>query len=149
MEWLPPPRDFRASLRAARAVEPASARIDALVALAQTRLAYLEALQLDDALRTVDETTLPRIRIASLSGATVDHLAPSVRIAGLRRRVRVEVYAGKFGQVRQELMDSGSPLFAFAPDYVVFALPSRSVSAGIGAGADADQADAHVAHHEA
>ena len=142
MEWSPLPHDdFRPAVRSARAIDDADVRIERLWKPANCRLGYLELLQLDDAWRagldTPAATSLPAVRIAVLSSSTVDHLASALRVAGLRRRMRVDVYTGMFGQLRQELHDPDSPLHRFRPDDALFALSSRTMTAGIGLDADA------------
>ena len=111
MNWLPPPEDFRGRLAAA-ARDPAP--LAALAALANTRLSFLETLQLDAALARAPDGLEPA-RLALLASGTVDHLLPGLRVAGLRHGLRVTAHAGRYGQYRQELLDPGG-LKAFRPD---------------------------------
>ena len=101
MDWLPPPQDFRGRLAAAEG-KPA-----ALAALAGARLSFLETLQLDAGLARAPagcEAGLEPLRLALLASGTADHLLPGIRVAGLRRGLRIAAHTGGYGQYRQELL---------------------------------------------
>ncbi len=138
MNWLPPLPDFRERLRAARALADANERFTKLAALAQSRLGFVEEIQLDRALSenvpAADEF-LP-VRIALLSSNTIDQLLPPIRIAALRRGLRAELFAGRFGQYRQELLDPSSPLHEFRPEFIVLSLTARDLLSRIPLDAD-------------
>ena len=141
MNWLPPPQDFRGRLAAA------ASRPEELVALSGARLSFLETLQLDAALARAPEDPgagLEPLRLALLASGTVDHLLPAVRVAGLRRALRIVAHAGGYGQYRQELLDPGG-LRAFRPDAVLFALAARDFLGAVPLDASAEAADAAVA----
>ena len=142
MNWLPPPQGFRERLAAANAADP-PARLQALAALAATRLSFLETLQLDAALTRAPAGPEP-VRLAVLASATVDHLLPALRVAGLRRGLSLATHAGGYGQYRQELLDPGG-LHAFAPDAVLFSLAARDFLGAVPLDAPAAAADAAVA----
>ncbi len=76
-------------------------------------------------------TGFPRIRLGVLATSTIDHLLPAIRVAGLRRRLLVDVYAGSFGQYRQELMNPDSALHAFKPEIILLSLTARETIAGV------------------
>src|SRR5208337_4362328 len=111
--WLPIAVDFRGDLRAALDRPGPTERLESLASLATYRLGFLETVQLD---RTLGNLTLkeapgfPAIRLALLASSTVDHLPPAIRIAGLRRKLLIEVHRGAYGQYRQELLDPRSSL---------------------------------------
>lgn len=152
MNWLPSPRDFRQSLRTALAVTDPLERLETLAALAQHQLGFLETIQLDNALgKTAATANAPfvQIRLALLSSCTIDHLLPAIRIAGLRRRLLIEVYTGSFGQYRQELLDPASALHGFRPDIILFSLTARDAIAGVPLGATTDEADQAMARASA
>lgn len=139
LEWLPPPADFRRELQAATGASAAAERLERLAALAQTRLSFIENIQLDNALRATDRladaagqpaAAMTRVRLALLSSSTVDHLLPPLRVAALRRRVRLDVRAGAFGQYRQELLAPPPELTAFAPQIVLLSLMASEFIAG-------------------
>jgi FkbH-like protein len=80
-----------------------------------------------------------------LASSTVDHLLPAIRVAGLRRRLLIEVYTGAYGQYRQELLDHASPLHAFAPNVVLFFVTAREAIAGLPLAATMADAEKAVA----
>lgn len=142
MDWLPPPQDFRGRLAAAAT----GGRPEALAALARTRLSFLETLQLDAALARAPESPgLEPVRLALLASGTVDHLLPGIRVAGLRRSLRVTAHAGRYGQYRQELLLDPSALAAFRPDAVLLALAARDFLGAVPLDATPEAADAAVA----
>ncbi len=151
MDWLAPPQDFR------RRLAEAGGRPGDLAALAGARLSFLETLQLDAALARAPEgpgleagpeagpgAGLEPLRLALLASGTVDHLLPGIRVAGLRRGLRVAAHAGSYGQYRQELLDPGG-LAAFRPDAVLLALAARDFLGAVPLAASAEAADAAVA----
>jgi FkbH-like protein len=144
MNWLPRPQDFRQALKSAAAAASAIERMDGLVALAQHRLDLVETIQLDNALRALatDPTAvLPRVRVALLSSATIDHLLPGIRVAGLRRRLLLETYKGSFGQYRQELLDRHSTLHAFRPDLILLSLSAGELIGAVTPAASVTEAE--------
>ena len=72
-------------------------------------------------------------RLAVLGSSTTVHLPPSLRVAGLRAGLWLEVYEGDYGQYRQELNNPASSLHAFRPDAILFAVNAWSVSAAVSA----------------
>src|SRR5712671_659936 len=148
MGWLPPLPDFRGHLRAALAVPPSAERLEKLAFLAQHRLGFLETIQLDRALG--DRTPEPAsgfsvIRLAILASSTVDQLLPAIRVAGLRRRLVIDIHTGTYGQHRQDLLDSTSPLHQFGPQIVLFSITAREAIAGVPLAATAGEADEAIA----
>lgn len=148
MNWLPSPQDFRQSLRLALAATDPLERLEELANLAQHQLGFLETIQLDNALGKTPVTataSFAALRLALLSSCTVDHLLPAIRVAGLRRRLRIEIYTGSFGQYRQELLDPASALHGFCPDVIVFSLTAREAVAGVPLGATTNEANQAMA----
>ena len=152
MHWLPSPADFRQSLKSALEADQAEERLENLAAVAQLRLGFVETIQVDNALKAIAKDTasgaaagFPRVRLAVLASSTIDHLLPAIRVAGLRRRLLVEVYASSFGQYRQELKDPASALYGFKPEVILFSLVSRETVAGVLLTASAEEAQGAVA----
>ena len=148
MNWLPIPRDFREDLRAALAQAKPTDGLEGLAALAAHRLSFLETIQLDRALARLDlkeASGFQPIRLAILASSTVDHLAPAIRIAGLRRRLLIDVHSGAYGQYRQDLLDPDSALHRFAPQTVLFSLTAREAIAGVALTASAVEVDGAIA----
>lgn len=147
LEWLPAPSDFRAELKSATDSTDPAERLEKLAALARCRLGYLESLQLERAVRAAPAVELPGftpIRLAILASSTADHLGPAIRVAGLRRGLRVEVQIGQYGQYRQEVLDPSSSLHRFGPQAVLFSLTAREVVAGADLSASAADVDAMI-----
>lgn len=154
MNWLPSAPDFKERLRTIVAIDDLRQRAAALSALAQHRIGFVEELQLDKALRQTaaaaadasDLGLLP-LRIAVLSSSTVDQLLPGIRVGALRRGLLAEVMAGGFGQYRQELLDPGSPLRDFRPDFVVLSLTARDLLGSVPLDATESQVESAIASH--
>ncbi|MGH7155737.1 MAG: HAD-IIIC family phosphatase, partial [Acetobacteraceae bacterium] len=149
LHWLPdPPEDWRSRVRALPE-DPAAAWSEAR-ALAAFRLSFVLTNALDHALHRAVPAMPPApdkipLRLAVLGSATTGHLAPSIRVAGLRRGLSIELYENEFGQYWQELSDSDSPLHRFRPDTVLFALDAYHLAAGANAALDQEAADAAFA----
>jgi FkbH-like protein len=148
MSWLPIARDFRGQLSTALGNADPTACLENLASLAVHRLGFLETIQLDRALDRLGPREAPgfsSIRLAVLASSTVDHLASAIRVAGLRRRLVIDVYSGAYAQYRQELLDPASSLHRFAPHVILFALTAREAIAGVPLTADAAQVDDVIA----
>src|SRR6266851_8501604 len=116
MSWLPMAPDCRGDLRAALDTAKPTDCLENLASLAAYRLGFLETVQLDRAFGRLGLTAAPGfspIRLAVLASSTVDHLSPAIRIAGLRRRLLIDVRSGAYGQYRQDLLDPTSSLSQF------------------------------------
>ena len=147
MSWLPVADDFRGDLRAALDQAMPTDALDGLAALAARRLGFLETVQLDRALARLDLKEAPGfqpVRLAILASSTVDHLPPAIRVAGLRRRLLIEVHSGAYGQYRQDLLDADSALHRFAPQAVLFSLSAREAIAGVALTASAAEVDGAI-----
>ena len=148
MEWLPLAADFRAGLREAQAISNAAKRIERLASLAQHRLGFLETIQLA---RVLGESApesgsgFSKARLAVLASSTVDQLLPAIRVAGLRRRLLIDVYAGAYGQHRQEVLDAASALHRFGPQVLLFSISAREAIAGVALAAAPGEADEGLA----
>ncbi len=130
LSWLPLPLEFRAALKSALQESTPVAQLDALAQLANHRLSFLELIQLDNALSRLSGSAVSGfspVRVAILGSATLDHLAGPLRVAGLRRRLRLEVFTGGYGQYRQELLEPRPALRQFGPDIVILSLTAREV----------------------
>jgi len=144
MSWLPVARDFRGDLRAALDGAKPTECLESLASLAACRLGFLETVQLDRALGRLGLKEAPGflpIRLAILASSTVDHLSPAISVAGLRRKLLIDVHSGRYGQYRQELLDPTSALHHFAPHSVLFSLSARDAIAGIPVTATAAEVD--------
>ncbi len=150
LDALPVPADFRGELQAARALGDPATRLERLAQLANHRLGFLETIQLDRALAeaaSADPGGLARVSVALLSASTVDHLVPAARVAGLRRRLLLDVRLGQYGQYRQELLDARSALHRAPPQLVVLSLHARDLLATLPLGAGAAEVEGAIDRH--
>jgi FkbH-like protein len=147
MSWLPPARCFGGDLRAALETAEPKERLEKLASLAACRLGFLETVQLDRALGQLGLKEAPGFsstRLAILGSATIDHLAPAIRVAGLRRRLLIDIQNGAYGQYRQDVLDPSSSLRQFAPQTILFSLSGREVTAGVPLTASLEEVDAII-----
>ena len=136
MHWLPLAADWRDRLKKWRD-DPDSSWSDA-VQLAKYQLDFVQTNLLD---RTVQQRfPLPPadlrvkpVRLAVLGSSTMSHLHASIRVAGLRRGLWIEIYENDYGQYRQDLNDPASGLYAFQPNAILFHLDAHHLTAGFGA----------------
>jgi FkbH-like protein len=145
LHWLPTIPDWRTRLRALGG-DPATAWSEA-VALANARLNFVLTNALDETVRRAiperpDGLATRPVRLAVLGSATLTHLLPAIRVAGLRRGIWIETYENDFGQYAQELSDPESELCAFKPTAVLLSLDAYHLAAGVTAGLDTAGADA-------
>ncbi len=141
LAWLPPHADFRTALRALiRSAEPPERRLEEVAVLAQHRMDFIEVQQLDRLLAELNQpgdlnrgagTAFLPVRLAMLASATLEHLAPAIRVAGLRRKLLVHIYTSGYGQYRQALLDPASSLREFRPTAILFSLTAHEAIAGI------------------
>ncbi|MBS1813512.1 MAG: HAD family hydrolase [Acidobacteria bacterium] len=124
--WLPAaPPDWKQQVsEAARSND-----LRALRKLSQFQLDFLAAAKLDRAIQQVLSQTashdLSEIRLAILASSTTHHLVASLRAAALRRGIVLHVHECGYGQYMQELALPDSPLYAFAPQVVLFAFDAH------------------------
>jgi FkbH-like protein len=145
MNWLPTAPDFRKDLHVALDQQGPADRLAGLATLAAHRLGFLEIIQLDRALDRLglkEARGFSPIRLAILSSSsTVDHLSSAIRVAGLRRRLLIDVLCGAYGQYRQDLLDPNSSLHQFAPQAILFSLTAREAITSVPLTATALEAD--------
>lgn len=144
LSWLVDDREFRGRLREFRA--NSAAAWEQAVALAGTRLDFVLTNALDEAVRRrfaapPEGVTGKPVRLALLGSATMAHLHPAIRVAGLRRGLWIDTYENDYGQYLQELSDPDSGLRAFDPTAILLALDAHHLAAGVNAGLDAAGAD--------
>ena len=148
IDWLPPHPDFRGAVKSVLDSAPTAPRFEQLAALANHRLGFVEVAHLDRALGRVGgdgASAASTVRLAMLSSATVDQLLPAIRVAGLRRRLLVDVHVGPFGQYRQQVLDPSSALHRFAPQVSVFTLTAREALAGLTVASSAEEVQTAIA----
>ena len=144
LSWLPKAERFRERLAALGH----GGDVDELLRLAGSQLDFLGVNALDAAMRrrwTQPPPALRALRLAILSSSTTAHLAPGLRIAGLRAGLWLEVHEGDYGQYRQALEDPASSLHAFRPEAVLFAFDAERLAAGVNAADPAEAVEAALA----
>jgi FkbH-like protein len=150
MSWLPIAPNFRADLFAATESTKPEACLKDLASLAAYRLGFLETVQLDRAFARLglkEALGFLPIRVAILASSTVDHLVPAIRVAGLRRRLLIDVHKGAYAQYRQDLLDPTSSLHQFAPQIMLFSLTAREAIASVPFAATMAEVDEIIATH--
>jgi FkbH-like protein len=139
--WLPKDPDWKARLSA---LPKGAERWSLLQALANTDMDFVRTAQLDRRLLDTSADAGPRpLRLALLSSGTVDQLVPSVRVAALRKGIRLDVHVPDYGQYRQALLDPESSLSAYSPDVVLLAIDAWAF-VGHEFIADSKLAEAHL-----
>lgn len=140
-------RDFRKEVAAATALPDVDGRLARLAALASSDLSLIETMQLDKALRAIPADTphsFTAVRLGLVGSATLDHLLPAIRVAGLSRRLLVHAQAGAYGQYRQEILGAEPPLSVFAPDVLLVAVGAGDLVGGVPLTASRAEADGAV-----
>jgi len=143
LHWLPRQATWSQALASASTGPEAW---PALCALARSRIDALETRTLDrkrQRLMAEPPAALisPPIRLAVLASSTVDHLLPGIRVGGMRCDLWIDIHTPPYGQYAQSLMDEASPLHAYRPDAVLFALDAHHLLAGIEPGGDAAEVE--------
>ena len=133
LSWLPAAADWNAIIRGAAEKPDELSRWQHLVAAANYRIDFLETAKLDRTLRKQFASGPPAaagtpLRLAFLGSSTLHHLAPAIRVAGLRRGMWIEIFEGEYGQYRQELLEPGAELTKFQPHVVLLALDAHHVA---------------------
>jgi len=147
MKWLPPPLNFPTRLAAIHETANVVKRLDELSNLANANLSFLEIMQVDRVLSKTAHTNLSEyedLRLAVLSSSTLDHALPPIRVAGLRRGLRIEIWASGFGQYRQELLEPTSELHLFRPHVVLLSLLAKDFIGAVPLTASPEQANVAV-----
>jgi FkbH-like protein len=144
LHWLPTIPDWRARLRSLGGDTPGSdsgTTWNEAVALANAKLNFVLTNALDETVRRIfpskpEGLATKPVRLAVLGSATLTHLLPAIRVAGLRRGIWIDTYENDFGQYAQELSDPDSELFKFKPTIVLLSLDAYHLAAGVTAGLD-------------
>jgi FkbH-like protein len=139
LSWLPAVQaDWFEALDALPAHDDEQARCWwQLVKLANHDLDGLQTLRLDRRLQRLFGAAPPEalgsvpVRLAVLASATIEHLLPGLRVAGLRRGLWLTSYVCGYGQYAQELLDPSSGLHRFKPSAVLFALDAPHLLGGL------------------
>ena len=138
LNWLPLREDWDCLLRSVKDL-PIIEAAPVLRELAGSRMDFAQMGKLDRTLgRMAAGGAIPgleQVRLAILGSATISHLSPGIRVAGLRRGLQIEVYEAPYGMYWQELMDAGSGLHEFRPEVILLALDARHLAGAAGSSA--------------
>ncbi len=146
--WLPVAENWKEAIAAIDRNTDRQGTWRGMVALANTRLDFIQTIRLDRSLQKRFADAPPEgiaskpVRLAILSSSTTGHLAPALRVAALRHGLWLAVREPVYGQYVQELADPASGLHAFAPDAVLVALDAYHVLRGADAAMSAEAANA-------
>jgi FkbH-like protein len=142
-------------MRDARAIAEPDQRLQALVRLAGYDRDVTATGKIDrlagECLRALGEGSrraegLTPLRLAILPSHTVDHLSPAIRVAGLHRRLALQVKLGGYGLYRQELLHGAEELERFEPGLILLALDASAMLPQLPIGAPEPEVDAAVRH---
>ncbi len=123
--WLPKPADgWREDIEAS-ALCPDQNSLSHLLAIANTNLRHLEIGLVDRAAQkfsanVLADSGLASVKLAILGTSTLGHLIPSIRLAGLRKRMAITCYTNEFGQYKNDIILKSSNLYQFDADCVLF-----------------------------
>jgi FkbH-like protein len=143
--WLPPAdlkKDWKKRLCS---LQPGTdSHWPEIVALAKHCLSLTQTNNLDAQVQrliaTKDGALFPEaLRLAVLGSCTTHHLLPSLRVAGYRRGLLLDIYESAYGIYRQELSDIHSPLHQFKPQAVLFLLDARHITTGLHVGMSGEE----------
>jgi FkbH-like protein len=122
---VPEPDACLRMARACFAAEDTAGAYEWLARVADSRGPYVVWASAAGALAKFEEREPPltarTARVAVVGSYTTSQFVALLRLAALRRRVRLEVYEAGFDLFRQEILDPRSGLYAFEPEYVIVA----------------------------
>jgi FkbH-like protein len=128
------PETFRNLVRALKATIDAGEMEAARAALRRAILPGLDytsvqsLLRIHQRLRREQPATTPLVRLAVLSGFTLDQLAPLIDLNLAAAGAGADIYTPAFGTFRQEILAADSGLYAFAPKVVFLATGWRDLA---------------------
>jgi FkbH-like protein len=146
LRWLPrPPKEFAERLKAAGNADDSPDRSPGnsvgreFQALASCALDLNQLVRLAKALEKARVAgvylhPLVRFRLAVLSNATVDLLAPALVASGARYGIALEIVQPSYDQVAQEALTPDSKVNSSKPDAVLFAIDYRALPLKISIG---------------
>ena len=149
--WLPNHPNFKKALKdLKKSPESPLEKLNQLRHLANHNLDFTETNRLDNRLQQVlsQLEDIPvgfaTLKLAILSSSTVEHLPPGIRVGALRRGLLVEIYVAPYNQYHQEILNSHSQLYQFAPDAVLMAPNYRNMAFNIPLNATVEETKAQI-----
>ncbi|MGN6374707.1 MAG: HAD-IIIC family phosphatase [Sphingomonas sp.] len=145
LSWLPVLPDPGAALRTLKALDTAE-QPAAAARLARHDLDAIATSRLDRFSAALPAPGgAPAVRLALIGGHTLDHLAPAIRVGGVRHGLAVTVHVGDYGQYRHALIAGDEALDAFAPSHVLIAPEMATLLGGLPISAGRREADEAIA----
>lgn len=90
---------------------------------------WLEGTALFDKLNRLHAfPSVRRVKVAILSGNTTQFFAQMLKLGLFTHQIECEIYEAPFGNYQQEILDDKSPLFDFAPDFILLAVNYRDLN---------------------
>jgi len=136
LPWLPSHDNLGDAIRAAASVPEAGRRLSELVQLSRHDRDVIATGKIDRLAgkcleRLGEEETrgagLLPFRLAILPTHTVDHLLPSIRVAGLGRKLALDLKVGTYGLHRQILLLGDEEIERFSPQAILLALDAAAI----------------------
>ena len=78
--------------------------------------------------RLTDTLKPTRAKVALLRSGTLEAVVPLLRAGAFTSNIALEVQVGDFNAYAQEILNPGSPLYAFAPDIVLLAVHTADIA---------------------
>jgi len=117
------------ALQADRQFEAAARELRRIVDVDQSFPNWMVAATILDQCAAHAETDIRRCcRLAVLGTSTTTQLLPMLRLACWREGILLETYEAPYDQVRQQVLDPSSALYAFEPDMVVLSMHARDIT---------------------
>jgi FkbH-like protein len=138
-DWLSQHSDLSGAIKAARIQADPQARLESAIRLSSFRRDFVATERIDrlacDGLteltpQRATQLGLTSLRLALLGSHSLGHLAAAIRVAGLQRRVALDVHLGDYGLFRQAIIGGDSSLLEFAPHLILLAIDEFNVPLG-------------------
>ena len=135
-DWLCRHPDLGGAIKAARNQTDPQARLASAIRLSSFRRDFVATERIDrlasDGLaklapQSATQLGLTSLRLALLGSHSLSHLVPAIRVAGLQRRVALDIHLGDYGLFRHAIMGGDFTLLEFAPHLVLLALDEFNV----------------------
>ncbi|RUM94335.1 MAG: methoxymalonyl-ACP biosynthesis protein FkbH [Thiothrix sp.] len=68
------------------------------------------------------------IKLAILGSYTTSHLTKMLALIGAQQGIEIDLYESQYAQYRQEILDPGSHLYAFDPDFILLAVHEGEIA---------------------
>lgn len=146
--WLEPHADLSSAISEAKTETDPLLRLASVVRLSAHRRDFTQTGRLDrlagEGFPQAGSNGFTPLRIALLASHSVEHLLPSIRVAGLHRRLALSLHVAPYGLYRQALLGDDQALEAFAPQLILLALDAHDTPLQLTLDAGEDEVSAAV-----